>query len=32
MNINEVGQYGLDIEFSVLRDLGENCGLGTHAY
>ena len=32
MNINEVGQYGLDIGLSVLDDLGEHCGLGPHAY
>ena len=32
MNINEVGQYGLDIGFSVLGDLDQHCGLGPHAY
>ena len=32
MNINEIGQYGLDLGVGVLDDLGKHCGLGPHAY
>ena len=32
MNINEVGQYGLDIGLSVLGDLAQHCCLGPHTY
>ena len=32
MNVNEVGQYGLDIWLSDLGDLGQLDSLGPHAY